>query len=156
MRKIIILLVGFMYIGMANGSDEVKFDASGQWVYDTGMIPSLWQDKAIWIDVLVKDLAFDKKVGVRWTDDNWNTHQDSLLTFEQAYQNGYERWGLDFAPLGRLTSYYIGSWYNYVTQQYRSGGTHTRIEFAVFYEVNGQTYWDNNHSENYTLDLSLF
>lgn len=155
MQKIILLLIGLVCMGMVYGDDEVRFDAAGQWVYATGNIPNKWEDKAIWVDVLVKDLAFDKTVGIRWTDDHWTSYQDHPLNFELSYNNGVERWGVDFAPLGRLSSYYIGGWYNYVTRIHRAGGSSVTMEFAIFYEVNGQIYWDNNHDENYTLELNL-
>lgn len=109
----------------------------------------------MWIDVKVEDLAYDKVVGIVWTDDNWITNTTSYLSYEYDLSGNFEQWGIDFAPLGKLSSYYIGSWENYVADTIRAGGTSVTIQYAVFYEAGGVTYWDNNGGANYSVLISL-
>ena len=129
--------------------------AHGTWDVAVGSSPDAWAEKGVWIDVLVDNLAADKVVGIVWTDNNWSTNNVSYLTYEYNAGNNKEQWGLDFAPMGRLDSYYIGGWSNYITGTVRAGGVSTTVEYAVFVEANGQTYWDNNQGQNYTLQLGL-
>ena len=80
------------------------------------------------IDVEVQNLAFNKEVGIIYTDDgdSWSTLP---LVYLETLPNGNERWGYhnNFAQSG------FG------------------IQFAVYYTVNGETYWDNNNGQDYTV-----
>jgi len=85
------------------------------------------------VDVLVKNLAFAKQVGIVFTTDAWATNQlatgffrDNFAPFGNPNQPNAELWNI--APIVGL-------------------GAHG--QFAVFYEVNGTTFWDNNQNANY-------
>ena len=86
------------------------------------------------VDVLVKNVAFAKQVGIVFTTDGWATNHVATGFFQQKFapfgnpnQPNAELWNI--APL-------VGA------------GAHGA--FAVFYDVNGTTFWDNNQSANYT------
>jgi hypothetical protein len=86
------------------------------------------------IDVLVKNLGYSKQVGVIYTTNNWATSHTTLGGYQQGLQPSStpqqisaELWEI-MAPVGT--------------------GLHG--QFAVFYNVNGGTLWDNNYGANYT------
>ena len=85
------------------------------------------------VGVLVKNLAYQKQVGIVYTIDNWQTFQyavgsylQSLLPASTPHQINAESWQI-VTPVG------VGA-----TGQY-----------AAFYTVAGTTYWDNNFGLNY-------
>jgi len=82
---------------------------------------------------LVKNLAYQKQVGIVYTIDNWHTFQyasggylQSLLPASTPQQINAESWQI-VIPVG------VGA-----TGQY-----------AAFYNVEGTIYWDNNFGLNY-------
>jgi Carbohydrate/starch-binding module (family 21) len=86
------------------------------------------------VGVLVKNLAYEKQVGIVYTTDNWLTFQNAFGSHTQSFpppstphQPNVELWNL-LAPVG------VGA-----TGQY-----------AAFYNVGGATYWDNNFGRNYS------
>lgn len=83
------------------------------------------------IGARVKNVDFQKKVTVRYTTDNWATFNDVALSYSttQPYNDGTELWNTEL-------SIPTDSAYN--------------VEYAIKYEVKGQTYWDNNLGRNYT------
>lgn len=83
----------------------------------------------------VKNLGFGKVVGVHYSTDNWVTSDDAYASYTRAHlpmghpgQPGAESWqveiDLDSAP---------------------------EVAFALFYQVNGQEYWNNNFGSNFTV-----
>lgn len=147
-------LLSLAFIGSAFAG-QIDYTAQGSWNVTTGTSPSYWADKGLWIDASVQNLSSAKKVGIAWTDDNWATNHVSYLKYEYTLPNGREQWGIDFSPLGRLSSYYIGGWSNYVTGTSRAGGTTVTIKYSLFTEQNGTTYWNDNNGNNYSITLSL-
>jgi len=86
-----------------------------------------------WIDLRVQNLAYDKAVGVVWTDDNWNTAHWSYAQYETDLGGGYERWGVDLS--GR---------------DYSAGAP--TVQYAAFAEMNGNTYWGKEDNwKNYVI-----
>lgn len=146
------LMVGF---AGTSSAAEVAFRGHGSWNVQTGTVPAYWAEKGVWVDATVENLGYSKEVSILWTDDDWTTSQTANLTYDYSLPNNYEVWGVDFAPMGRLDSYYIGSWQNYVTSRTRSGGTSVTIKYAIKYKVNGNTYWDSNNGNNYSLLINL-
>ena len=146
------MLVGFT--GVASAA-QIALRGSGSWNVQTGTVPAYWAEKGFWVDATVQNLGYSKEVTLVWTDDNWTTSHESNLAYEQSLANNYEVWGIDFTPLGRLDSYYIGSWKNYVTGVTRAGGTSVTIQYALRYKVNGSTYWDSNNGNNYSTVINL-
>jgi len=82
------------------------------------------------IEIYVKNLGFHKNVELVYTLNNGATWDSISAGYASTLSSGTELW----------TSYL--SW-----------GAAAQIEYAVKYEVNGQTYWDNNFGENYKLSL---
>ncbi|MBW7473149.1 CBM21 domain-containing protein [Paenibacillus oenotherae] len=82
-------------------------------------------------NVTVKDLAYTKTVKIVYTTNNWVTTQEGYATYsgEANGAGSVENWGFDF----------------------NVGSGVTQIKYAVSYTVNGQTYWDNNYGNNYTV-----
>jgi hypothetical protein len=85
------------------------------------------------VDVLVKNVAFAKRVGIVFTTDAWATNhvatgffREDFAPFDDPSQPNAELWNI--APV-------VGP------------GVHGN--FAVFYDVNGTTFWDNNQNANY-------
>lgn len=78
--------------------------------------------------VLLQDLGSNKKVVMRYTDNNWASYKEAEYRYCRTYLNGQELWTLDQSAETVMPDQY---------------------EFAVYYQVNGQTYWDNNFGENY-------
>lgn len=86
------------------------------------------------VEVLVKNLAFAKQVGIVFTTDNWATFQDAFGTFAQS-----------FPPFGSPHEVNAEVW---AISAFVGPGKHG--QFAVFYDVNGTTSWDNNFGRNYS------
>jgi hypothetical protein len=122
----------------------VALVADGQWQSNwdapSGVRYGWFWDANVWIDVAVENLAFHKTVGVRWTVDGWASHHDTLATYEHDLGDGFEQWGVDLVA-ERLQSC---SWCT---------PDPVTFEYAVFYEVDGQTLWDNNGGDNHTIAL---
>ena len=95
-----------------------------------------WEDGRF--EALVANLGYAKQVSahIKKADGSW---VDFPLNFVRSTGANKEVWA---------AQYYIQSW---------GGGTNNLpptgdiIEFAIKYQVNGQTYWDNNGSLNYKL-----
>ncbi len=82
--------------------------------------------------VKVKNLAFKKEVAIHHATYNGNWI-DIPLTYQQSINNDEEIWVGEVAPDTEIYS----------------------DEFAVKYNVNGQTYWDNNNGTNYSMLVNM-
>lgn len=80
------------------------------------------------INAVLLNLGLIKKVKVRYTDDDWNSVKESDLKYEKTVDNDLEIWGTTVSLEKKSTD---------------------KFHFAVSYEVNGITYWDNNLGENH-------
>jgi Carbohydrate/starch-binding module (family 21) len=86
------------------------------------------------VEVLVKNIAFEKQVGMVYTTDNWLTYQNAFGIFSQSlkpdstpHQLNAEQWNISATV-----------------------GSPATGQYAVFYSVAGATYWDNNFGLNYS------
>lgn len=128
-----------------SGLPNVTVYDSGSWdtVTDCGMRGISYQCFYVgrfWVDLSVANLAYDKAVGIVWTDDGWTTQHTSYAGYKQSLGGGREKWGLDVTFFGGYTPSY--------------GRT---VEYAVFATQDGQTAWDplDNHFINHgELDLA--
>ncbi|XP_026884293.2 protein phosphatase 1 regulatory subunit 3B [Electrophorus electricus] len=92
------------------------------------------KDRAVVGTVKVKNLSFEKSVKVRATFDTWKTCTDVDCHYVNDTYSGSE-WDTFSLEVD-------------LPEQMRP---HERVEFAVFYVVNGLTYWDNNLGQNYRI-----
>lgn len=85
----------------------------------------------------VANLGYNKKVYVhhKMADDTW---MDFELKYIKAADNNTEIWG----------------WENDYSGYTSSPNNNFGNQFVLKYEVNGQTYWDNNAGLNYSMGLS--
>jgi hypothetical protein len=86
------------------------------------------------VEVLVKNLAFAKQVGIVYTTDNWATFRNAFGVFQQS-----------FPPFGSPQQVNAELWAISAFVGVGKNG-----QFAVFYGVNGSTSWDNNFGRNYS------
>jgi hypothetical protein len=77
----------------------------------------------------IQNLASEKTVGLVYTTDNWVTNDTIYACYHWTMKSGLEVWKFD-----------------------KSLSNVTKVEFALFYKVNGCEYWDNNFSQNYTVN----
>ncbi len=84
------------------------------------------------VGVAVKNLAFTKQVGVVYTSNNWATAQVGFGIFQKEYQP---------SPLPAQAQ--VESW------EVHAPVSASPAQFAVFYTVNGTTFWDNNFGRNF-------
>lgn len=82
--------------------------------------------------VEVQNIGYAKNVTIHYTY-NGTDWFDTAATYYKATVGNYEAWHFQTDP-------------NTVEYPYRSG---SYCRFAIKYEVNGQTYWDNNNGQNY-------
>jgi hypothetical protein len=75
----------------------------------------------------IQNLAYEKTVGLVYTTDNWVTYDTIYASYLWTMKSGLEVWKFD-----------------------KSLSNVSKVEFAIFYKVNGCEYWDNNFYQNYT------
>lgn len=95
------------------------------------------KDRAIAGTIKVKNLSYEKAVKVRITFDTWKSHTD----VDSQY----------------VKDTYLGSeWdtFSFEVNLPAQVEPHEHVEFAVFYVVNGNMYWDSNHGQNYKITHS--
>lgn len=80
------------------------------------------------INVTLQNYGFEKKVTVRYTEDDWKTYKDVTMSHTGTNSDGTEIWS---------------------TELNLDGSKINSFEYCVRYEVNGQVYWANNFGENY-------
>ena len=83
--------------------------------------------------VKVKNIAFEKKVTLRFTCDSWETHTDISANYAPSSQNGnsvYDTFSFEISVPPNFS-------------------IHKKIQFAVCFEANNRQYWDNNNGKNY-------
>ena len=77
----------------------------------------------------MKNPDYNKIVKVRYTQDNWATYKDIDLSYLSSISGtDSERWDITL----NLDENKINDFH-----------------YCIYYQVNGQTYWDNNFGENY-------
>lgn len=93
------------------------------------MGPSSFSDAThVLMNVAVPNLAFTKSIGTVFTTDAWITTRTANGTLSNTVKSGFEVWDIALTvPSG------------------------SQVECAVFYQVLGQEFWDNNFSRNYKL-----
>ncbi|WP_020407020.1 carbohydrate-binding protein [Hahella ganghwensis] len=98
------------------------------------------------VGVLLKNLGYTKDVKVHYTTDDWETTHISNLSFQHGRMLGYS-WITYPNPHG------VEYWSMTTTGPEMQDISVDQIEFVISYEVNGQTYWDNNFGQNYQVSV---
>jgi len=93
-------------------------------------------------NILLRNLAYEKAVFIRYSVDGWKTWKDCPATYSFS-QGDLETWKFQTG--------------NFVFPRSNPGQSLTEVvninfDFAVCYKVNGNIYWDNNNNKNYHLD----
>lgn len=84
--------------------------------------------------IRVVNLAFHKKVAVRYTFNAWLTHDEIAANYMYNSSDG---------PTDKFSFViHIPSWFD----------VGNKMQFAIMYAVNGQTFWDNNYGCNYIVE----
>lgn len=97
-------------------------------MYNTQNVNRYHGSTSLKVFVQVQNLGYDKSVSLHYKLSTSDTWEDANGSYVATLQDGTEIWEVDL------------------------GGFFGEIEYAVKYEVNGQTYWDNNNQNNYTLE----
>jgi hypothetical protein len=80
------------------------------------------------VHAAVQNLGSDKEVGLIYTTNKWESFDTLKAEYYWTMQSGIEVWLIE-----------------------QNLNTNSDVEFALFYKVNDQQYWDNNFSRNYYL-----
>ncbi|XP_039544022.1 protein phosphatase 1 regulatory subunit 3B isoform X1 [Pimephales promelas] len=92
------------------------------------------KEKSLVGTVKVKNLSFEKSVQLRITFDTWKSHTDIKCQYINDTYTGSNRDTFSFeASLPDQIP------------------PHEHVEFAICYEFNGVTLWDNNQGQNYRI-----
>jgi hypothetical protein len=90
-------------------------------------------------DIAVKNIAYNKKVQVVYTVDDWATYKVQSAGYRTS------SWGcLDYQDAQVLEQWRL-------TTPIPGGAQ--RVKMAISYTVNGVTHWDNNQKADYTVDV---
>lgn len=124
------LVLGVSFAGSAFASgDEVKLiDSEVSVIYKPGYVGFSG-------DIEVANLGPEKNVTVHYTTDD-TTWYDTSANYVGPTDGSHEKWRFSISTNGSTTDHTE-------LKDLRS------IKFAIKYEVNNQTYWDNNGSANY-------
>ena len=86
--------------------------------------------------VRVLNIDFHKAVTIRWTVNDWNTHNDQAASYVDGSSDGVTD---KFSFKLLVGSLPVGS----------------RVQFCIKYETAGQEFWDSNNSTNYVFQVNI-
>lgn len=93
----------------------------------------VFREYGIFVTVTVSNMHFEKQVCSRYTADNWTTACSLVAGYVQGSSTGKtDTFSFEIPITG-------------------SGESDTEIQFAVAYETDGKTFWDNNSGKNYAV-----
>jgi hypothetical protein len=105
-------------------------EAGGGFVFTTSWVEG---------EIYVKNLSFNKKVGIRLTTNGWGMSRDTDASFSGPVSvaeglSQVERW-------------------TFKTPEFNLDTSTPDFQFAIYHnnEDTGQWFWDNNFDQNYTL-----
>jgi hypothetical protein len=97
--------------------------------------------------ILVKNIAYEKNVTIRYSLDQWQSFHDinaqwkcseeEFLLGGPSLEKGLDRFEFKVD----------------LSQEMKRDVTPHILQFAVCYQVNGETHWDNNQNKNYHIQL---
>lgn len=91
----------------------------------------VFRDYSVMGTIKVRNLAYEKRVLVRFTANGWVSFQDVEARYvDDSTTDLTDRFSFEIAIPGTLQRDF-------------------KVEFAICYEVLGMTFWDNNNGDNY-------
>ncbi|CAO3656502.1 unnamed protein product [Mucor fragilis] len=88
--------------------------------------------------IQVANLAFQKKVIVRYTLDDWRTAKEVEAQYQEPIAHSANTWDrFSFK----------------IVLDANTHAAHESLNLAVKYSVNGREFWDNNNHKNYQVDI---
>ncbi|KAF1801982.1 carbohydrate-binding module family 21 protein [Mucor lusitanicus] len=88
--------------------------------------------------IQVANLAFQKRVIVRYTLDDWNTAKEVEAQYQEPIAHSANTWDrFSFK----------------IVLDANTHAAHESLYLAVKYNVNGREFWDNNNHKNYQVDI---
>ncbi|HBD94297.1 MAG TPA: endonuclease [Spirochaetia bacterium] len=109
---------------------------AGASFYGVGTSPSTF-----YVNADVRNIGYNKTVKVVYSFDNWATTYTENLKFADFYQVGYSQ----FVESPNVHN--IERWRKSITVP----ADVENLEYAIAYDVNGSTQWDNNYGNNYKM-----
>ncbi len=100
----------------------------------------LRSDGSLYVNIDVQNTGYQKRVQVVYTTDDWAT----VRTGDASFMSYYGAGGGGTVP--SPNAYDVERWLLEV-----NGIPGNRVQYAISYTVNGQTYWDNNFGHNYVV-----
>ena len=115
--------------GLTEGPISVL--GSGHWRTMQGCSAWCVWNERVWIDLKVRNDAYNKDVGILWTSNGWSTVNEAKAKYEGQLGGGFERWGIDL-DLGTFSD---------------PNPPPDELEYAAYAVMGGATHWDqdNNH-----------
>ncbi|MFP2910843.1 endonuclease [Pyxidicoccus sp. 3LFB2] len=114
--------------------------SDGPMLHNTNVLSagSIWRDNGdLDVSVDVKNLGYTKNVVVVYTTDGWATSHEAPASYVSGYTYAY-------SYIQSPNAKNVERW-----QAHVPAIPGTALQFYVRYQVNGQTYWDNNFGYNY-------
>ncbi len=105
------------------------------WAFPTDLSP---ESTSVGVSVTLRNIAYSKKVNLVYSTDHWMTVRSAPLRHSYIHVYGY---GSAPSPNEANVEFWQGS--------AEIGADAQQVEYAVSYEANGQTYWDNAFGANY-------
>ena len=94
-------------------------------------------NNSVYGTIRVVNLAYEKYVKVRYTFNNWLTHDEISASYSSSFGEGYT------------------DQFQYIIYLPDSFRMCNNLQFSVQYSVNNQEYWDNNYGINYRVDCYI-
>jgi Carbohydrate/starch-binding module (family 21) len=137
-------------------------------------IRGIWEQRALsngledwyfFAVIAVRNIAYEKRVRVVYTTDSWRTQQTLSAGYFSHYYMfpptptgryslgtaGRGAWGVLPSPNQHGVEIWMLDAIFTPNEVVAGGAGRNRLEFAISYEVAGETYWDNNFGRNYVL-----
>ncbi|TNF38426.1 MAG: hypothetical protein EP329_00520, partial [Deltaproteobacteria bacterium] len=114
----------------ALGDAPVQVLDTGHWSKTVACSGFCVNEVHFWVDLKVRNDAYQKEVGILWTDNGWASVKTAMAVYEKPLEDGWEQWGVDVT---------VGTMASYMTPH--------EIEVAAFARMAGAAYWDpgNNY-----------
>jgi hypothetical protein len=117
--------------GMAPAAGNIRLNFDSYYSYNHSVGGSLF----------VRNLSPDKTIKILYTADSWASSSIAYATYNSQYFPSYGY------PIPSPNRYSVEYWtFNFDLPE---GSSLQDVEYAIAYEVNGVTYWDNNFGNNY-------